>query len=413
MYVIEFFCILARIRLFLPFFFFPARWKKGTAGVERHGCFSLSCVCYTTVGNRKKHFSSMPRLSPQRRVIYIILGVIVYQSLLACATPSLSSPSIVPGPDTCTSPLLFVKGLKRQPTHYLIPKIHVEGQETDGLPQYHDLRPILIHNHANDHVQDDRPVRVLAVPDFCLNQTSQLRIAIWYPCADPPNQKKDAGDRDDDDRDAGEFSVTIVPCRFSALNKDEYLSPQESTMSPGREATFYLRHHDPPVKSRKPQHNSRIGPLATVDLLDTNDASECVLDLDQLSEDEGDDGIDKVRGIAAATTKSVCWLPSADVLHQGMTPLDIAKHGYLLQINTMQFTEAPTDVTMAAMLDEVVPTDPAENPRAWYGFTVHEKWPVQHNAASVFGRNYCRSWLVIKLAHQADASWTKIRDLEI
>lgn len=324
---------------------------------------------------------------------------------------------------SCTSPLLFFTGLNHddetaqpeEPTsprrrhqrfrrshpeyHFRAAKIYVQGQDNENRRTVqHDLYPFLIHGNRP---RKDVKLQVIATPDFCLNKTSMIRYGIWYPCSNPP-------------RDVG---IRMVPCVFRPLALWEYHAAKPVLTAPGREARFYIYHHDPDTLTDPEMEDDddmidngddeldyhevrHVIELNARDPTETTQADEGDCDSDQECQEEEE--------APKYTTAVTCWLPPANSPLSAQTKLNVAEHGYLIQVNGLKYDANGTDLSASRWSTESSSSsssDPSLDPWAWYSYSVKEQFEVEVNKERLYGRNYCRSVLVIRLAPDAEPVW--------
>jgi len=125
-----------------------------------------------------------------------------------------------------TSPLLIIGGFGQPSDHYYLrPQILEASNNRPVAARSVDFAPTLIRHHDKLKGEiGDR--RLMALPDFQLNRTSVLRLALWFPCYKRPTQK---------------LSFSMAPCVFQRLSDEEYEKRTPPQALPGREVSLYLK----------------------------------------------------------------------------------------------------------------------------------------------------------------------------
>lgn len=125
-----------------------------------------------------------------------------------------------------TSPLLIIGGFGQPSDHYYLRPQILEASNPQPVPARSvDFAPTLIRHHENLK-NEVGAQRLMALPDFQLNRTSVLRLALWFPCYKRPSQK---------------ISFSMAPCVFQRLSNEEYEKRTPPQALPGREVSLYLK----------------------------------------------------------------------------------------------------------------------------------------------------------------------------
>lgn len=285
-----------------------------------------------------------------------------------------------------SSPVLILTGLRDMPTDYVVARIHDRKPASQARSpddprvvsvsaDLHDLRPKFI--NAN---RAPEGVRALAVPDFVVNRTSTLRLAIWFPCDDPP---EDVG-------------LVVMPCFYEPLDPSKYGQTHIPSAGRGRRISFFIRHHDPANRSH--------GQDAAAN---EDGVVEYVSGLDH-------DGHPILRPVAdhvGDTTRVTCWRPPPRALELDAVPVDLERHSHRLQVTNLYYQSRSRHSGTASFPqagDAFGNPQQNHDPDVWYGYKVVQHMPVDRDAAAVDGRNYCRSWILVAMNHGDTPGWTTL-----
>ena len=250
-----------------------------------------------------------------------------------------------PPTPVCTSPLLILEGFGSDPEDqcYLRPEIHQIPAEA-GAParaaRNVDFAPALIRHH-NELEKQLGTHRVVALPDFCLNDTSYLRVGLWFPCFRRPTRP---------------VGLSLAPCVFRDLSQQQFKEQPPPRSAVGREFTLYLK-------------------------------NEAVVAEDPEAPD--------------AYIHAVCWFPRDEVLTTDpMARLDLAHTGYHIDVHQTYRRELESDEGACETDPDSKTTTCANSrtPAVWYGFAARTGDPAEFSTAPPPPDHdtMCRSWLTIR-----------------
>lgn len=303
--------------------------------------------------------------------LFLIFAVAVAKpaSETAIATTATTTTTVPFGLDHGTStPVLVVKGLRDAELDILAARVYDPSQpsakDTDRppLPKLYDLTPVILPRVDAESGE----VRILAVPEFQLNQTSQLRVALWYPCYHRPEG----------------VELLLMPCFFQSLSRDEYVAGTAATSThEGRRVVFHMRHHAPPTaKAASSSNNDTASP-------DQDDpTSESLFDASL--------GMDDV----SPTTRVTCWLPETDALLKRAHPVKVEEGSHWIRMRSLHYSERREG--MFANRDDPLPA-------VWYDYEVvpHGEVDIPTKDVLIRGRKYCRSWLWVTVPETHSHKW--------
>ena len=255
--------------------------------------------------------------------------------------------------------MVIIKGLRDTQTDILAVRVydptHAPKPNADRppRPKLLNLTPIILPNVDPESGE----VRMLAVPEFQLNQTSQLRIAFWYPCYQRPEG----------------VQMLLMPCFFQPLSFEEYVAGTTATSThEGRRVVFHMRYHPPP--SARSDSNSTAVP-------DISESSVAMMQDD-----------------VAPTTRVTCWLPERDALLKYAKDIKIEEGSHWAPMRALHYSER-----REGMFDKH--EDPL--PAVWYDYELvpHGEVEVPPKDVLIHGRKYCRSWLWITVPETYSYKW--------
>jgi len=351
-----------------------------------------------------------PRVNPQSIFLTIALSILaslcVFQSPhRVCAAARdispiidadrmLSAPNIQFTPDK-SSPALIVSGLRDHETDYIVADVYRPGakhssEREDGTGASKSevrTRTVQLHDlSAQFFGEGNAPenLRVLAAPDYYLNDTAHLRLTFWFPCDDPPTPS---------------VELIATPCFFEPIDPIEYLSAHahgDQRTEAGRKTTFRI-HHPPHIDP------NWIDAVYDAHEMGTHD----IVGMEHLERYSTTD-------YKGATTRAVCWFPEAgSTKHSGM-PVNMLVNMHRMHLGDLHY-KRPMATGRIDMSDDQRPTVNRQ-PEVWYGTAqikenTHAKLldPIDRSGhpVSVGKRPYCRSVLTINTKAESEG-WTVI-----
>lgn len=331
----------------------------------------------------------------QRRSLFVVVVVSILALLVGAAEAHRRGNPTKQFSGDQSSPVLFITGLRPNSHDYVIARIHdikplaqlqpSQERVVSVNADLHDLRPLVLRPDRNEGV------RAIAVPDFYLNNTATLRIAIWFPCRDVP---PDVG-------------VVVAPCFFEPLEPEFYFQTHLPSMEEGRRATFFIRHHKPQAMGMRD--------LAE-DEEDEEDEEATTVEYVTGLDEYGNAIVQRPEDHKGPTTRASCWLPPPRSLELDPVPLDVARHSHWLQV-TRLYHQSRGRHSAAAMaeeesmhpplaIDEFGNPHPGLDPDVWYGYELKQHNPTEHKRATVDGQDMCRSWLLVSWRQGETAGWS-------
>jgi len=181
-----------------------------------------------------------------------------------------------------------------------------------------------------------------------------------------------------------------MPCFFDRLKTQEYGMSHVSTVSRDRKATLYVRHH--PVDPEAEFMTTMSGPMSL--------------------EDGVNDDIPFVEKYTGPTTRVSCWLPSAGAIDHDALVFDATQQSHRLRITNLYYRRpyrADGDDQAHDSDDNHGNSMPNDlDPSVWYGLELAQDTPVDNDAATIEGKSYCRSWLLVSVPNGEGAGWTTV-----